>query len=535
MKARIFGAVLCVMMTAVLTAPVFAQDTAVTEPVPEWVLRALAENNAVSRDFLITTIYTNIPGDPSAEVPGYPGVYFQPGTGTAHFDRPYGSPNGHWILSALNDQGTSIDEMVIADGTVMITEGDPAPWTGGTENVGLILSQLAINDNGDFLFCTNTDGPITSDEYIVGWNGSAFYAAAQEGNPVPGVPGATLGDTLDSPNIDNAGLVAYEADNILGVPTTDDNVLVYGSSILAQKGITVPPGQIGSQACEFFDQYDFYVTHDGLHWLVQGDLDGSTSTDDVVIMDGTVVVQEGVILPGSTFTDPVDSSGITGVHLGFGGDYFVRGDNDITDADWVYSNGAVIATLGDPIYSGATEAWSDTEYSSCFFLHIGGAAGAYVIGGVSNGPTDSNGVLVYSNSIEIARESQPVDLDGNGYYDDDVFFDTFGNDDGMLTAGNLFYFVATVKNAAGTRLGQGYFVCDLNAPFTPLPTVTPTPTITPTQTPTDTPEPTETPTATPTGPTATPTPLPPVPSADSAGILILVLTISLLLITRIKR
>ena len=43
----------------------------------------------------ITAIYSNIPGHPTAAVPGLPGVEFEPGTGTLHFDRVFGSPNSN--------------------------------------------------------------------------------------------------------------------------------------------------------------------------------------------------------------------------------------------------------------------------------------------------------------------------------------------------------------------------------------------------------------------------------------------------------
>ena len=48
-------------------------------------------------------IYSNLPGDPSAAVPGLPGVSFSPGSGNANFDRVYGSPTGNWVLTAFTD------------------------------------------------------------------------------------------------------------------------------------------------------------------------------------------------------------------------------------------------------------------------------------------------------------------------------------------------------------------------------------------------------------------------------------------------
>ncbi|MBN1295200.1 hypothetical protein JXA80_00375, partial [bacterium] len=90
-------AFLCLTLTSLLLMTgvgTSAQDSATAEPVPGEILRELADDNTVNRGFLVTTVFTNLAGSTTAEVPGLPGVYFDPGTGTTHFDRPYCSPNG---------------------------------------------------------------------------------------------------------------------------------------------------------------------------------------------------------------------------------------------------------------------------------------------------------------------------------------------------------------------------------------------------------------------------------------------------------
>jgi len=412
--------------------------------------------------FPIAVIHTNLPGHPTAAVPGHPGIEFGPGTGTTHFDRPFGSPNGHWILSADTTYPTTEDEVILVDDVVVGREGTPAPWTGGTENFGTIDTKLGINDAGQWVFATNTNGPTTADDYIVRFSAGTFATIAKEGDPIPALPPATYDDILDTAVITSAGTVGLSADGIDGgPPTTQDDILVLGSTLIAQEGVTVPTGQLGSEFWENFDVDDFFVSADGTHWMANGDLTGSTTTDDVAVVDGAVVVQEGVILPGSGFANPVDASGIVGVWMAPNGDWFARGNNDVTEQDWVYRNGAVIATLGDPIYTGASEVWSDVDFSDCFFFHVGDSSGHYVLGGVSDGPSDANGVLVLDGTTEVVRESDAVDLNGNGLPDDDAYFDTFGNDDGVLTDAGFLYFTATIKDGKGTRIGQGYFVADL--------------------------------------------------------------------------
>ena len=413
----------------------------------------------------IQVIYTNIPGDPSAAVPGLPGVEFDPGSGTAHFDRVYGSPNGHWALTALTNLATTEDEVLIVDGVLQVREGTAATWTAG-ENVGPIDTKVGVNDSGSFVFSTNTDGVTTADEYVVvGTSGGMLSSVAQEGGSADAlIAGATWGSTLESAVILADETAGFVCDNLGGVPITEVEILALGASLLAQEGVSVPSGQVGTEFWENFDISGFWATPDGQHYLAQGDLTGDITTDDVVVLNGAVVIQEGSVLPGSDFPNPVDGNGIVGIHMSPGGRYFARGNNQTSELDWIYSDGAVIAMRGDPITVGTSELWDDTDFSDLFFLHVGNTQGDYVIGGVTSADSAANGVLVLNNQTVVVRESDPLDLDGNGAFDDDTFFDTFGNDDGFLADDRSFYFVATIKNGAGTRVGQGVFLVQLTIP-----------------------------------------------------------------------
>ncbi|MGB0333094.1 MAG: hypothetical protein ACPGPE_14890, partial [Planctomycetota bacterium] len=83
-------------------------------------------------------LLTNVAGAERSGVPGLPGVRFEPGTGTTHFDRVYGHPGGHWILTAHADLPSGEDECLIADGELVLREGDPAPWTASGERCGTL-------------------------------------------------------------------------------------------------------------------------------------------------------------------------------------------------------------------------------------------------------------------------------------------------------------------------------------------------------------------------------------------------------------
>ncbi len=403
-------------------------------------------------------LFSNLPGSTTAAVPGLPGVEFEPGTDTNHFDRIYGHPSGHWVMTALADLPSSRNECLIVDGDVVMQEGMPAPWTAGAENCGTMDTRCSINATGDLAFATNTSGTV-NDDYVATRIGGVWGYGAREGDPLPGGSGAILEDTIDSSVILDSGEVGYAADRLSGSATTDvdDDALVLAGSVLLRMGQSVPSGQFSGNGdfIESFDLSDFWASASGQSWLVQGDLEGSTSSDDVVIVNGSVVLQEGFLLPNTGFTDPIDTNGIKGVSMDAAGHWFVRGDNDGTEQDWVVRDGELIAASGGPVTLAGTEFWSDAQLAGCFFGHVGNSRGDYVVAGMTNHPDPArDAVIFFNSSLEVARESDPVDLDGNGLLDDGVFIDSFGDDDLFLNDDGELLVVVTLKDGAGVRVGQ---------------------------------------------------------------------------------
>ena len=417
------------------------------------------------------TLFTNLSGHPTSAVPGLMGTTFE----TGNFDRIFVSPNGNYVFSATTSLPAEEDEVIILNGNMVLREGTSAPWTMG-ENVGLIDTKLGINDAGTIVFATNTDGNTESDEYIVRrTSDGTFTTVAREANSAspPLASGTFWGFSLTNPVISSSGQMGFVAESLMGLPANTNEALILGNTVLAQKGVTVPPGQSGNEFIENFGLDDFWINEDGSKYMYTGDLTGSTSTEDVVVVDGSVVLQAGAIIAGSGFVSPIAANAITRIHMDPAGNWYARGSNVNLD-DWIVRNGIVIAKLGDPITPGSSEVWDDTEYLPGFFLHVGNTLGEYVLGGVTDSATGENGVLVFyglGGANVIAREGDPIDLDGNGLFDDDAFFDTFGNDDlgaGHLDDNGVFYIVATIQNAEGLTIGQGVFrmFCRTNAIFT---------------------------------------------------------------------
>ena len=373
------------------------------------------------------------------------------------------------------------------------------------------------------------------------------------------------------------GRMSISGDLIDGAVTTaDDEIIVLENVLIAREGITVPNLQAGggTNAWENFSFEDTWIDPSGTNVLILGDLLGPTTSDNVLVYNNDVVLQEGSIIAGSTFVAPIASFGIAEVSMDAAGNWMARGDNT-GGQDWVVRNGTVLASTGDPvassvaarsfggpidgaqevpasgspatgtirmlvdtssntltyqitvtgltgvesaahihgpaapgvnagvlyplplgspkvgtinyleseeaaILSGLTyvnvhtdlfpggevrgqvnstvELWDGPSGSTDTFYAATGNGSSWALMGTTTAPDNVNGVIVLNGEHVIVRERDPIDLDGNGLFDDDSFIRTFGNDDLVLLADGTLYFTATIQNSAGSQTGQGFFV-----------------------------------------------------------------------------
>ena len=142
-----------------------------------------------------------------------------------------------------------------------------------------------------------------------------------------------------------------------------------------------------------------------------------------------------------------------------------RGYNDDSQ-DWVVYNGDVVARTGDEVPgTGGGEHYSDALYSSTFYHMAANNLGDYIFGATTDFVDPDFDAVIVLNGLEVvARQGDPVDLDGNGVFDDDAYIDIFNNEDGFLTDSLMFYFTADLRDGAGNGIGQAFLALQIPEP-----------------------------------------------------------------------
>jgi hypothetical protein len=478
--------------------PISGTDVSLSASVTAAEPDAALSNNAASNTVTLapqlpTTaaikgIFTTLAAASTSEVPGIDGARFATG---AIAGRPFASPDGsRFIQSWDTDLDTATDQIlvVVTNGvpSVVAREGVTAlPTQQGTDTVGppyfpmgAFDAVYGINNAGQFTFAGIDSRSGTADDgYVVKWNGTQLALVAQENINPPAPPvGINYGATNESPQIASDGTVAF-THTVTGLTTDTDEITVKndGATLVYQEGVTVWGSQAGGTAYDTDDldagtvDGGIFFNADHTRYIAGGLLNSlATTDDDVVVVDGNVVLQEGVIIPGSGFSSPPDqATPYTAIWMQPDGTWFIRGDND-DGQDWVLRNGAVVASSLNPIHTGAAEMFSDATYADTFFLSIGNTSGDYVVGGTTDSTNLlANAVVVLNNSTVVARENDPVDLDNDGTFDDNVFIRTFIDDRTFMTADALYLVVrlrdtnAAYCGGADTDIGQALIRIDL--------------------------------------------------------------------------
>ncbi|TAH34331.1 MAG: hypothetical protein EYC70_15400 [Planctomycetota bacterium] len=213
---------------------------------------------------------------------------------------------GHsgWNFFLDGTIGTSDDSGIYINANLVLQESFISTSPGfspGTPYIGFF--ETKINDSNRILVVASVDDPIiasTVDRALVVLDTDPSGALlgetvlAKEGDVLPGQI-ETVADFGTGPHnfaFNNAGSALYFAD--LNGDTTLDGVIYLDSTILAQEG---SPGPIPGRNWENLSSRPMDLNNLG-GFVFRGDLNGDTTTDEVIVQNGAVIVQEGDSLPG---------------------------------------------------------------------------------------------------------------------------------------------------------------------------------------------------------------------------------------------
>ncbi len=428
----------------------------------------------------VQTIFSNLHSLDNSMVPGRPGERFQTGTAsTTAFGFPFASPGGNlWIFRGFTDATGSTNVVVVgADdaGSVVFGQSQNDPIVADGALIGTIDERVAINDSGSWAARTRTTGGATTRHYVIKFDAALaeFSAPIQNGDPLPGDPSVSFGTLFSNAMITNDGRVGAIATSLSGAPTDVNAAVVLGDQTLFRKGVDGPTGQFdgGARPYNLFTANRTYINADASRTLVRGDLQGgATSNNSVVALDNAVVIQQEFPIPNAPQVDGLALAPINELMTG-SGNWMVRGNTATPDADrYVLLNGEPVAWLGGTTGLPDNSVWDNAEFSNAFFSFSANNNGDYVVGGLTNTPdVTRDAVIVFycanGDAFELIRESDPIDLSGNGQFDDNAFIAIFNDDRAFLTDTH-YYFVAVVKdsfttNATGDRFAKGFFRIEL--------------------------------------------------------------------------
>jgi hypothetical protein len=364
-------------------------------------------------------------------------------------NQAYVSPDGsQWVVAAQSTAPTDQDigfvygtgltgaAMTLAGHTFI--EGQEAPLLGttngfmdhtGTTNV------VNWNAHGHMTFGFSvrpTQTTLSNERRIFAWNGTTLTLMARTGDLYQNhaTSGAAMGTSINNYHILNDGRVGFlDSNSPSPTPSSQRPILSYIPAGGGQPQVLIHNSHqvldidgLGLATLTTMSTSQFGTTLNGNHWYTSGTVELAVNGPSVLVVDNPAGSPRGRVLMRSNH-EIVTGSGLYPIRSSVGylnmislenGDMFVRlsfasvPNGTTTEGQCVWNNGAIIAKPGDPIFPGSTEHWTAIQGIAA------NNAGDYIIVGSTDGPVESNDVVVLNRSEVVLREGDPVSLDGSG-------------------------------------------------------------------------------------------------------------------------
>jgi hypothetical protein len=395
------------------------------------------------------------------------------------------SPDGsRWVLrvqttaAATNDvgavYGTGVSGSVLSVGGTAFVEGQPSPAGSGTSAFMDFITTTGFAgwDSGNRMVLgtrwrTTQTGATTSSDgfrcFLFNASLASMELVFRATDPYTGLQGGTgtgpiVGTSITNVHLLDDGRVGAHDTNALNISSSNRPVASYTTTPR-----TEPPAVVGFQQtngvpagqAQILDSdgvtpltwnaidTDFHTTPSGQHWYLHGRVTSSTGPL-VFVTDGRVRLKS---------TEPIGASGITPtsflqVVMTGTGDWYVRGA--YSGGQYIAKNGVVIAHTGDPVTPGSADTWGAT-----FSAVAANDLGDYVLLGPTSAAAETSDVAVLNGTQVVLREGDPVDVDGNGQFDDAAWIgrgntalSAFAANNWALGNNRVLYGVAMLRDGA---------------------------------------------------------------------------------------
>ncbi len=409
-----------------------------------WNAGALGEFN----DGLGTVRARNIPGRPVASADGKKLAFWvennngDSGTALARdFD-------GSLLVGQISG-GALTTTLIASEGITTVDSANGRALRSGVA-FPAALTAPAINNNGDFVFATQTiaAGDTNPTSVVVKGNvsnPSAFTVVARQGDPAvaagtginwgPATAGANT-SVFNATTIQSNGTVSFTG-TISGTDVTTSNDFVGvasdGTALAVRKGVTVPTGLQGTNAGAAITSVDsstagvlsYSVDASGSNRLVSGlaKLTGGITADDgFVAVNGATVLQEGFSIVGSDVVNNVAT--FDSAFMQPDGSWYAVGNfaplpPATVGTGFVVRDGVLLAKGGDPIVPGSSEVWSGSVNSRTFQGFASNGSDIVISGFTNNADAATDNVVVWRNGARaevLLREGQPVTINGRQFF-----------------------------------------------------------------------------------------------------------------------
>lgn len=439
----------------------------------QWVRRAAAGLIAaglfvgVGSAAEIKVIYSKKAGHPTANIPGTKDLAGSPAASDWRAMEDFSvAPDGHrWMLKGRTQLGSDLETIMVLgsneSGSAFAQEGQPFLGAAADELYDFFdtISPASFDTLGNIAFSARARGGVTTDDekLIYVDSGGTHTLILKQGDPALGLTDVAanptgdelIGNSIGSVQIrETADLVQFVNTPITNCHSSRYPAMFRGNTGFRQSGVSIIDGEVW----DTFDLSDAGGTPDGAHWYAEGDTENpDLNVDDILVVDDVVVIRQSseVAGPGT----PVMAD-IFQTQMCASGSWVSRGDDPL-DNDWAVQDGVLVAKTGDPIINGSSENWG-----AVFSSIAGNSLGDWVlIGNTDSTDPATDNVLVLNGTHVIAREGDPVDLDGNGAFDDDAYIgrgnntlSPFAANDLQLTDSRRIYVIIQLRDGAGNDI-----------------------------------------------------------------------------------